>query len=1124
MATVPHLDPPADPSQPDAPDGAAMNLLAAEWDRKMGLCLDGLSPLLAALQITNAYGCEAGDSILIGTKYAFTGTDADIIYLKDQPTYDHAGFVAAAAAATEVSRDAATGVMIVTPTTAGLDGVGVYAMEWSLEAHTRYDATDDLTYGLAFDTGGIEYEANPRPHRPHRYAVAELLLEGLAAFTIPWRTGGRWDRYQCFRVHNFSPISVTLTVENSASAVDDVTYTLAPYSCIAIRRHPETGTCSAPYRYLWQWRVSEGRPRFWRTGGSRIPELSSSANNLGSPAAVFLGWSAALGWEHDPGVDRDISPRFTGLFGSVASTSTRLGDLLHHQGTFWHVTWSGTTPVLTAGTFTGHANLVADMAAAGITVTVDGSGVITLASASTDDAIMCLGTNLMLLPDDAWGGLSVAAGSRAYRPLPVSLPHAMLAGTVPNVTADTHTAGVSRTWTISGTDYTAGASYDYETSGTSGAHITWALGTTIATVDAAFAADEPTDGSFSLAWNFGPQGVELIGSYTRRIRNIGSDAFLANWAGGEDYTANLYDSVEDDATATIAIRLVLCPYSFGNGWPTDIAGAGGTDPTHTTQPVLSLTPLKPRYYGLAPDVGSAVTETTDFGTRYGLTDPVKQARSVSSRPLLTRLQSVTATAPDSVRAQSYCLFPDDEGQAAYDALTLAVGGAYTNRLRFAAGRGAPYAAFDPLRYLRGPLDAVNYNHLAWQINSITRCRPAYDFADFFIGLDSSGSPFRLEQEHGGPLGGSIWPAAQYCRIDPGGTDILATAVAALGIPVLDLDDTQGGTAAAAAVAASEWTQWRYRVIRKYPSYVDNETAPGSGVYVRTTTYHDEPYNIAVETTFPYDPVHDYDVYSDPDYKWVSAADVAAYAASVGLPFRHRAFGVALKLDVIATQTPTFYGPSTSPDRYEYSAPFSAGSPPTPWVDGIYYGLDSQPSAWVRFMPATAVEDIGWLSAGASGWLGVGDAWRLDRRQIDFAVGSAAPGYEIGGGGGPGVTDVGTELSGGWGYAQPVALRSREFREEQTLGCLWTLMPDDINQTRLICLPYPAEEATIDSEASTGLGTTPPSPRTTVPWTVTAADPDNAKAVDFSASENLFRPSAHEAWKTRLVAQTYISLA
>ena len=932
MPTVPHLDPPSDPSVPDAPDGAAMNLLAAEWDRKMGLAMDGLSPLLGALQFTNAYGCEAGDSNLIGTKYAFKGTDADIIYLIDQPTYDHAGFTAAAAAATEVSRDAATGVMIVTPTTAGLDSVGVYDMEWSLEAHTRYDATDDITYGLAFDTGGIEYDANPRPHRPHRYAVAEILLEGLAAFTLSWRTSGRWDRYQCYRVHNFSPISVTLTVENSASSADDVTYTLAPYSCIAIRRHPETGTCSAPYKYLWQWRVSEGRPRFWRTGGSRIPEISSSANNLGSPAGVFLGWSAALGWEHDPGVDRDISARFPGLFGDVADTATQLGDLLHHQGTIWHVTWSGTTPVLTAGTFTGHANLVADMAAIGITVVVDGAGTITLQSASTDDAIMALGTNLMLLPDDAWGGLSVSAGSRAYRPLPVSLPHAMLSGTIPNVTTATSSATVTRTWTISGTDYTASASYDTEAPGTSGAHITWALGTTIATVDAAFAADEPADGAYSLAWNFGPQGVELIGSYTRRIRNIGSDAFLTNWAGGEDHTANLYDSVEDDATATIAIRLVLCPYSFGNGWPTDIAGAGGTDPTHTTLPFLSLTPLMPRHYGLATDVGSAVTETTDFGTRYGLTDPVKQARTVSKRAALTRLQAVSATAPDSVRAQSHCLFPDDEGQAAYDALTGAVGGAYTDRLRFAAGRGAPYAAFDPLRYLRAPLDAVAYNHLAWQSNSITRCRPAYDFADIFIGLNSSGGPFRLEQEHGGPLGIGIRPAAQYARIDTSGTDVVATSVAALGIPVLTADDAPGWTAAAAAAAAQEWTQWRHRTKRLYTGSSTVEAPAGSGYYIRTTTFHDEPYNIAVETTGAGDPVHDYDVYSDPDYKWVSAADVAAYAASVGLPFRHRAFGVALKLDVIATQTPTLIGDTSSPDMT---------------VDQGYWLVDGAPAALVN---------------------------------------------------------------------------------------------------------------------------------------------------------------------------------
>ena len=1100
-----------------------MNLLVAEWDRKIGLALDGLSPLLAQLQYPNAYGCVAGDGNLIGTRYAFTGASAPIIYLLGQPVYNHAGFIAAAAAATEVSRNITTGVMVATPTTAGLDGIGVYDMEWSLQAHTRYNATEAFTYGLAFDTRGIEYTSNPRPHRPHRNAVAELMLEGLATFTIPWRTGGqKWDRYQCFRVHNFSGITCTVTVENSSNSAEDVVYTLPKFGCIAIRRHPETSTCSAPYRYLWQWRVSQGRPRFWRTGGSRFPELSSSANNLGNPAGVFLGWSSALGWEHDPSVRHDIALRFQSLFGSVASTSTKLGDLLHHQGTFWHVTWSGTTPVLTAATFTGHANLTADMASAGVTVTVDGSGNITLASASAEDAIMALGTNLMLLPASTWGALTVGDGSRAYRPLPVTLPRAMLNGTAPNVSVATTSASVSRSWD-DGTPHTASASYVSESGGTSGIPGTWALGSTIATVNADFAADQPTDGSYSLSWVFGPQGVELVGSYTRRITNVGGDAFLGYWFGGEDYTANMYDSVDASASATIAIRLVLCPYSFGNGWPTDIAQAGvGTDATHTILPVLSLTPTAPRYYGLAPDVGSAVTETTDIGSRYGLTDPAAQTRTVTSRAPLTRLQAVTATAADSVRAQSYTLFPDDEGQAAYDALTLSVGGAYSNRNRFAAGRGAPYAAFDPLRYLRGPLDAVCYNHLAWQINSITRCRPAYKFGDFFIGLDSGGGPFRLQQEHIGPNATGIWPANQYTRIDYNGIDTYATSLTALGIPVKTLADAQGGAAAAAAVTAASWTQWRHRTKRLYTSYVDNETSPGSGYYIRTTTFHDEPFSISVETTAAGAAVHDYDVYNDPHYKWIKASDIATYAASKGLPFRHRAFGVALNLQVIATQTPTIIGATASANATVDQGPWASGSPPTPLSNGIAYGLESNPSAWVRFMPALNTTDIGWIAnTNLSGWFSVVDSWNLDRRQVDIANDVAAGTVESGDTY-PG--SVGSTLHSCWAYAQPLTLRSREFHEQQTLGCIWTLMPNDINQSRLLCLPFPAEEATVDANLTTLYNNTPPDPNFTVPWTVTAATPTASKAVDFTSASNLFRPASHEAWKTRLFAQTYINLS
>ena len=169
------------------------------------------------------------------------------------------------------------------------------------------------------------------------------------------------------------------------------------------------------------------------------------------------------------------------------------------------------------------------------------------------------------------------------------------------------------------------------------------------------------------------------------------------------------------------------------------------------------------------------------------------------------------------------------------------------------------------------------------------------------------------------------------------------------------------------------------------------------------------------------------------------------------------------------------------------------------------------------MPALEVEDIGWIAdAETSGWFSVYDAWRLDRRQIDYANSVVAPALESGDIY-PG--SVGDTLELWWAYAQPLALRSREFHEEQTLGCLWTLMPDDINQSRLICFPYPAEEAALD-----GYFSTPPNPNSAVPWTVTAADPDTAKAVDFSASANLFRPDEHEAWKTRLFSQFYISLA
>lgn len=1139
MSAVSYLDP-AEPQTGYAwrvPNGTDFNALWAEMDRKVGLCLGGLSPMLKSLYTPNAYVADAPDG-LYGARYYFTDAGSPEIYFSG--TFDQDLIDDAAASATEVSRDTTAGTMIVTVTDASpLGGGGVVDLDWSLKILRRVDGAD--TFVLRPDQRETTV-ADIRPIRHHRHAVAELVCQDMATFTVP----ESWDRYACFRIHNLSRVEMTVTVEDSTAG--DHTIVVPKYGCRAFRRIPAGEVGGPSYddslTYFWAFKNARSRPRFALAGGALLPESSAAANNLSNLVNLLFQWGVALGWEQDPAVVYNQQSSFSTLFADPTDTATKLGDLIHHKGTVGAVSFSGTDVVLTRGTFTGVDSLVADLTALGFTITGTLSTDITATASGA--YLWAPGANLLFLGNATHGGVAVSPGLRYVAPSPVVITSAITdsAGELPGPLSTTAVTETREWWSsiaaheaddtlpdslVTGTSYVEERASPVTTG--------WVLDTTIEDANTTIEDGYPDADTLTLSdWRLGPMGYEMTVTRSRRVTRCGS-------AGTSDWMQpfGLYDSIDADGVVTksTVIRLTgkSAPDSslVASGWPTVTAPG-------TFYPDLE------RAYGQAPYTGgTSDTETADFGSRELAHDPAKANRTILTREDNRLLHTATSTQFDSTTSPSYRIFDVGEELDLCDSVNAVAGRptAYANMLRYCAGLPAIPDAFEPVDYKRLPFSAHLFNLLAWYVNSVTRCAPFYNFHDVFIGK-LTGTAFTMFAPNIVGRGDSnVRPANQYADLSPSGYMDIVTE---LGLTPLDkTDEPEVDDPARAVMASPDSIDLTFTLDTIYDGQTWYESSVTAGQYYRAIDYH---LVSTLDGSAPSaTPVVGHDVDLSPDRDWIDVESVYALSVSLGLPFRWTAFGVALKW----TQNENASDPSVIASS-EYTKVLVESSPGNLlWVgnstalpsDTSYSFTLSEPSNYYRFVPSTSAGETSWICNAAAtietdaAFWADSRAFRLNRRQRFklSVVGHELTTTAVTATGG--VTSIDTERTFDCIISnRPTYIRERDAHEEQALYRRRVSTSGTTDSTRLHLVPFAFTERTQDYEdgsldyydlniraeggATTsinnwdgGLG---------IPWSRTDPDLDTTKSVAFASSTNHFRADTSESWVARLCEQVYVDLA
>jgi hypothetical protein len=839
MATIPYVTSAGKPWW----SAARLNSLFAEFDRRLSLALAGKTPYLLArypftpfLPLAAGYcqlpigyagsphpaGIQATTGLL-GTVYGFTGPDAPHVYFAYTTPWDQAALATAADTCTEISRDEAALTMLVD------DSALTSNLETSLQAFTRTDPDTEVAYWLVSSTApGVGMPG--RAMRQHRYAVAELVCEGLATFTVP-RT---WDRYGCFRIHNLSAVDLTLTVEtyeaDGATPGADQTIAVPKFGCRSFRREP--GYYDAAWNYFWQARAGLDK-RFFKALGIGLPESSAEASNIAHPNILRL-WLQVLEAEPDPWIDPpDERPRYGALFGDPTTPTTIVHDLLVHTGTVQSVGWDAAQlPVKRSGTLHGWATLVDDLAPLGIVATIAGPTVTLSRSTASppNDApgvpangldVFCPGTNLLWAQDGSvsipgQAPVDVPVRQRQYSVLPLTL--------ITSVPITPDPIGTAVTGYVANAPYTATVDATiYGDTGTS-EPLPYDDGTafpgsgTVARNVAVSAAGTAFTGIYSnvTEWRLTPAGFAARLHYQRTLTASadGERYGPADPTTGQSGIGSIYDrwtglNVERVSWLALAPpgwtpnsisplqarafgRQQIQPAAGGAWWTEDWANLAsdpdGQEPTATGKVLVDYPELKYLSDAAGQLVGDAYIQDPGGG---GLDDV-----------LFTRYE---------------VLFDNDEARGAMDHLDWA------HRISFTSG--TPYnpgGALTEVFYLRRAMQIEDFNSLAWAVNSWTRTKPLMTLALLWLKREAN-EPYGL-----------VFPEGQA------GLDWLPT------------------------IGAYRFTELEYG-----PDWRRSEWATVLPVKLESNW-----------PDYPGAPVTG----GDPGYFWVTTADVTALATAKGLPW------------------------------------------------------------------------------------------------------------------------------------------------------------------------------------------------------------------------------------------------
>lgn len=390
MPPIPNIHPGASVS------AEKWNVLFEELDRKVDAVMDG-HPLLyldvAAPRSIYGLTPDLNEVTLplVGSIFSFHGANRHATAGINRPSYNHAFFTHLAATLPVARVDETNQLLQLGSATVadyaawGLDTSNdIFSL--SLEAHRR-EHTPEST-GVPERYWIVGGAGAKWPQHIYAWALAELVFEDYGdTFTLE----KHYNKFNFFRINNCQAVPIEVRFRNNADA-EVHRVTVPPYSCRCVRRASVDAGYLDGFKYFQ--RFVPGDYRFVNLGytgnhllgpssfGSEDPFLSMCANNVVNPFlvhdlhALFRNRYQArrcAGWVTDPHVHWDANAVARGVYGEF-NDDALLVDAMFSRGLLARLEQSNTDPndvTLTQFEYRGLATLVADFAAAGITVTLN---------------------------------------------------------------------------------------------------------------------------------------------------------------------------------------------------------------------------------------------------------------------------------------------------------------------------------------------------------------------------------------------------------------------------------------------------------------------------------------------------------------------------------------------------------------------------------------------------------------------------------------------------------------------------------------------------------------------------------------------------------------------------------
>jgi hypothetical protein len=877
----------------DRIDAAALDELWAEFERKMGLLLCHKSPLAHA---NIARGLMIDDPHqTLGACFGFwpASNPLDRVFTR---IYD----AQCSRYDHQVYADA-------------VDGAVITSYDDDRKIAFCEPLSVDLDRSLACHTFTHEGEiyrlatAADRAQKRYNYAVAEIIVEGEDTIQIR----DEWDKYNCFRIHNMDLYDdlVVLFGDHHSCTVENL-------GCVTIRRDAVAG----PYcqsRYFWPYQVND--PSFYRCGlaTSRWPERTIEANNVVNPSILFR-WVELLtspdvrttfGFDLDPEELADMAAWYRTLLADPGMLSSYLLDCIVHKGDLTVIE--------------RHADqtcTVHDAAWQGLSKSPEGplqrsistDGAVTLTATVTDTAdLLCVGTNL----------LHAAGAQRNVSELPVTIPAALLTLTVSKGLGPESVSSpiYGNTYQIAGGLTTESPQFRPDA--------------TIETMAERFSADTITIIDTAIA----PTGPTLVTSQPIEWRYPFADPF--------SLVPPYHDLARVDVS-TAGINLVQ-QHRLGHSWPSDSYGY-----------TLSLPARVERVY--APVIVDGLTQYISDISDDGLIEhewialPPPLSGESSEIAIQSSELYFGARNNHHTRPLYTAVLPPDNV-----ARILAIAGDGTNDYQEHRTTllGAYRSDLDsPPHFLRVPMLAEHWNHMAQLVNSLSHCRPL-TIEDLYFST-STGNLVQFAPNAVGlttRTGSSttIRPIDQYANIVPG--SLLYSFCEERGITICSSADLPATWAATCDLLVTVNTQtWRAVIERVYgPASYEDSTPPGYRRATSTYRYHFRgivPHATNLYGNIGFDLRASHDIFCPQSGRWITTDAVRDFAEQIGVAFMFSVTGRAVEI---------FTAPSGTPAVTAWSTVIT---PPASFASIWYSPLDPQLAVEFAAIDSTTYDESTYFPA------------------------------------------------------------------------------------------------------------------------------------------------------------------